>query len=383
MVNVDGERGALSGTDGGGVIERSVERGEGYKRGSCHLVAKALELDSDVNKVDKEGGSFYDCNICLEVAREPVLTCCGHLFCWVCFYQVSYIDSTSKECPVCKGDVSDSTVIPIYGNGESERVAELESGLKISPWPKARRVESARQYQVTNGLSHVPNAEALRRIRISIGAIGDQTEGASRNFRFEYDLPEVQNGEAAGRRCLRVQRVSRVLSESAASLSSLSSALSNAERLVEDLETVMNNRFSWIDSRGSSVDIGNNPLTSDFAIIQSDHQPSDSSADLNSALAISYSSQTGDFPSPFVHILAMRTSSEINLPAAPSSSASRRRRVLSRVSNADNQDSRESRRRRLSGVIADRKRIESGFTFLPCHSHFPFLEKILCVQSTL
>ncbi|KAL2513609.1 RING/U-box superfamily protein [Forsythia ovata] len=177
MVNVDGEKCALSGIDGGGVIERSAERGKGYKRGSCHLVAKVLELDSDVKKVDKEGGSFYDCNICLEVAREPVLTCCGHLFCWVCFYQVSYIDSTSKECPVCKREVSDSTVIPIYGNGESERVVELESGLKIPLRPKARRVESARQQQVTNGLSHVPDAEALRRIRISIGAMGDQTKG--------------------------------------------------------------------------------------------------------------------------------------------------------------------------------------------------------------
>ncbi|KAL2520782.1 RING/U-box superfamily protein [Forsythia ovata] len=322
MVNVDGERGALSGTDGGGVIERSAEMGKGYKRGSCHLVAKALELDSDVKKVDKEGGRFYDCNICLEVAREP-------------------------ECPICKREVSDSTVIPIYGNGESERVAELKSGLKIPPRPKARRVESARQQQVTNGLSHVPDAEALREIRISIGAMGDQTEGASRNFRFESDIPKMQNGEAAGRRRLRVQRVSRVLSKSAASLSSLSSALSNAERLVEDLETVMNNRFSWIDSRGSSVDIGNNSLTSDSAVIHSDHQPSYSSADLNSALAISSSSQTGDFPSSFVHILAMKTSSEINLPAAPSSSTFRRRRVLSRVSNADNQDSRESRRRKL------------------------------------
>ncbi|KAL2545689.1 putative GPI-anchored adhesin-like protein PGA55 [Forsythia ovata] len=125
MVNVNGERGALSGNDGGDVIERSAERGKGYKRGSCHLVAKALELDSDVKKVDKEGGSFYDCNISLEVAREPV---------------------------------SDSTVILIYGNGESERVAELEFGLKIPPRPKARRVESARQQQVTNGLSHVPDA---------------------------------------------------------------------------------------------------------------------------------------------------------------------------------------------------------------------------------
>ncbi|XP_022896523.1 probable GPI-anchored adhesin-like protein PGA55 [Olea europaea var. sylvestris] len=344
--HVDGERGAFRGS-GGGVIERSSERGKGCKRGSSYLVAKALEMNSDVKKVDKEGGSFYDCNICLEVAREPVLTCCGHLFCWVCFYQVSYIDSTSKECPVCKGEVSDSTVIPIYGNGDSEPVAELESGLKIPPRPKAQRIESLRQQQVTNGLSHVPVAEALRRIRISIGAMGDQTEGGSRNFRFESDAPEVQIGEAASRHRLRVQRVSRVLSESAASLSSLSSALSNdeslvAERLVEDLETVFNNRVLWSDAQGSSVETGNNPLTSDSAVIQSDHQA------LDSSLAVSSSSQTRDVPSTVVHILAMSTTSEINLPVAPSSSATRRRRVLSRVSNADNRDSRESRRRRLS-----------------------------------
>ncbi|CAI9764947.1 unnamed protein product [Fraxinus pennsylvanica] len=323
VVNVDGERGALG-----------AERGRGCKRGSSHLVAKALEMDSDVKKVDKEGGSFYDCNICLEVAREPVLTCCGHLFCWACFYQASYIDSTSKECPVCKGEVSDSTVIPIYGNGESERVAELESGLKIPPRPKARRVESARQQQVTNVLSHVPVAEALRRIRISIGAMEDQTEGGSRNLRFEPDVPEVQTGEAAGhhrrlRRLPRSRQVSRLLSESAA----------NAERLVDDLGTVLNNRLS--DTRGSSVDIGNNPLASDSAVIQSDHQALDSSAAISS-------SQTRDGPSTVVHILATTASSEINLPTVPSSSTTRRRRVLSRVSNADNQDSRESRRRRLS-----------------------------------
>ncbi|CAA2975199.1 probable GPI-anchored adhesin PGA55 [Olea europaea subsp. europaea] len=329
VVDVDGERGA--------------ERGRVCKRSSSHLVAKALEMDSDVKKVEKEGWSFYDCNICLEVAREPVLTCCGHLFCWVCFYQVPYIDSTSKECPVCKGEVSDSTVIPIYGNGESECVSELESGLKIPPRPKARRVESARQQQVTNGLSHGPVAEALRRIRISIGTMEDQTEDGSRNLRFESDAPEVQTGGAAGgrrRRRLRVQRVSRVLSESAASLSSLSSALSNAERLVEDLETVINNRLSS-DTRGSSVDIENNPRTSDSAVIQSDHQALDSSAAISS-------SQTRDVPSDDVQLLAMTTVGEINLPTVSSSSITRRRRVLSRVSNADNQDSRESRRRRLS-----------------------------------
>ncbi|GER45175.1 RING/U-box superfamily protein [Striga asiatica] len=213
--------------------------GKGCKRDSSHLVAKALEMDVDVKKSDKEGGSFYDCSICLDLAQEPVLTCCGHLFCWPCFYQVSSVDSSdSKECPVCKGEVSDTTVIPIYGNGDGENVCVTESGLQIPPRPKARRVESVRQQRVTQGLSHVPVAEALRRIRISIGAMGSHT---------------AQQQAGGGDHRIRIHQVSRVLSESAASLSSLSSALSNAERLVEDLESVINNRVL----RGeASVDAG-------------------------------------------------------------------------------------------------------------------------------
>jgi hypothetical protein len=33
-----------------------------------------------------EGGSF-ECNICLELAQDPVVTLCGHLFCWPCLYR--------------------------------------------------------------------------------------------------------------------------------------------------------------------------------------------------------------------------------------------------------------------------------------------------------
>ncbi|KAL0397514.1 UNVERIFIED_CONTAM: hypothetical protein Scaly_0199800 [Sesamum calycinum] len=52
--------------------------------------------------------------------------------------EVPDVDSTSKECPVCKGEVSNGTIIPIYGNGGGEPVYETESGLKIPPRPKAR-----------------------------------------------------------------------------------------------------------------------------------------------------------------------------------------------------------------------------------------------------
>jgi zinc-RING finger domain len=31
----------------------------------------------------------FDCNICFDAARDPVVTQCGHLYCWPCLHQVS------------------------------------------------------------------------------------------------------------------------------------------------------------------------------------------------------------------------------------------------------------------------------------------------------
>lgn len=149
LVNTDVVRGTLDEIDNIGTVDTNAEKGRGCKRDSSHLVGKALALalamDSPAKKGGKEGGSFYDCNICLDLAKDPVLTCCGHLFCWACFYQLGCIDSTSKECPVCKGEVSHGNVIPIYGNGGSEGECETESSLNVPPRPKARRVESVRK----------------------------------------------------------------------------------------------------------------------------------------------------------------------------------------------------------------------------------------------
>nr|XP_043610782.1 uncharacterized protein LOC122582455 [Erigeron canadensis] len=168
------------------------------KRNVSYL-EKALEMNLDYGSENKkigdnEKGNYFDCNVCLSMARDPVLTCCGHLFCWGCFYKVPYVDSISKECPVCKGEVIDSNVVPIYGNGNGnekgmgKRALELDSGLTIPPRPRARRVESVRQENIGQEFHHVMMANAVRRIRAvqetapsqSVNSLGS-TSNAERN----------------------------------------------------------------------------------------------------------------------------------------------------------------------------------------------------------
>lgn len=36
---------------------------------------------------DDDGPGDFDCNICYDTAREPVVTMCGHLYCWPCLYR--------------------------------------------------------------------------------------------------------------------------------------------------------------------------------------------------------------------------------------------------------------------------------------------------------
>ncbi|CAM9835309.1 unnamed protein product, partial [Laminaria digitata] len=59
--------------------------------------------------------SYFECNICLDGVTEPVVTRCGHLFCWPCLYR--WLNTNQTECPVCKAGVTATNVIPLYGRG--------------------------------------------------------------------------------------------------------------------------------------------------------------------------------------------------------------------------------------------------------------------------
>ncbi|KAL8268337.1 hypothetical protein R6Q59_002135 [Mikania micrantha] len=332
------------------------ERVRNSKRDISQL-AKALEMDLDSKNTDNDragddgdnSGGFFDCNICLEMARDPILTCCGHLFCWCCFYQLSYVDSSAKECPVCKGEVTDSSITPIYGNGKDQPVLKLESGVNIPPRPRARRVESIRQQRVIRGISHIPVAEALRRIRIGIGSIGENNVLGPVSETNPSLVPSEAGGSGgSGSRRQRARQFSRVISESAASLSSISSALNNAERLVEDLETYINDRFL----RRTDADIiPSNQELNAFLGTSSETQPEPQNAEMNSSLPVSSSSQRS-VATAVVQVDDVSTdgSVEIDLTISQSQShpsSSSRRSAASRALSSEGGTSRELRRRRL------------------------------------
>uniref|UniRef100_A0A7N6A481 RING-type E3 ubiquitin transferase n=1 Tax=Anabas testudineus TaxID=64144 RepID=A0A7N6A481_ANATE len=78
---------------------------------------------------DRDRATF-ECNICLDTARDAVISMCGHLF-W-------YETRRSLQCPVCKAGISREKVIPLYGRGSS---SQEDPRLKTPPRPQGQRTE--------------------------------------------------------------------------------------------------------------------------------------------------------------------------------------------------------------------------------------------------
>ncbi|KAK8945391.1 E3 ubiquitin-protein ligase RMA1H1 [Platanthera guangdongensis] len=120
--------------------------------------AEPIDSESSEKGADEKNkcSTNFDCNVCFDISKEPVVTSCGHLFCWPCLYQWLHLHSLHKECPVCKGEVIEANITPIYGRGNSG--SEMESkdeeskalGLSIPPRPRGHRKESWRQHFYQN-----------------------------------------------------------------------------------------------------------------------------------------------------------------------------------------------------------------------------------------
>ncbi|XP_054817143.1 E3 ubiquitin-protein ligase RMA1H1-like [Prosopis cineraria] len=95
---------------------------------------------------DRDASGDFECNICLDSLHDPVLTLCGHLYCWPCIYEWLHIHSVSSQnieqkrtsCPVCKSEISQSSLIPVYGRIQTATPSKCKShhvGTGIPPRP--------------------------------------------------------------------------------------------------------------------------------------------------------------------------------------------------------------------------------------------------------
>lgn len=87
---------------------------------------------------EKKDESIFECNICLDTAKDAVVSMCGHLFCWPCLHQWLETRPRRQLCPVCKAAVSKDKVIPLYGRGSTN---QQDPRTKVPPRPAGQRTE--------------------------------------------------------------------------------------------------------------------------------------------------------------------------------------------------------------------------------------------------
>ncbi|ROT76865.1 hypothetical protein C7M84_004539 [Penaeus vannamei] len=93
---------------------------------------------SDKGGEDSTDNSNFECNICLDTAKDAVISMCGHLFCWPCLHQWLETRPNNQTCPVCKAAISREKVIPLYGRGSGNQQDPRD---KLPPRPPGQRTE--------------------------------------------------------------------------------------------------------------------------------------------------------------------------------------------------------------------------------------------------
>ncbi|CAJ1070548.1 E3 ubiquitin-protein ligase RNF185 [Xyrichtys novacula] len=85
--------------------------------------------------------STFECNICLDTAKDAVISLCGHLFCAdYAFLCTQWLETRPNRqvCPVCKAGISRDKVIPLYGRGSTGQQDPRE---RTPPRPQGQRPE--------------------------------------------------------------------------------------------------------------------------------------------------------------------------------------------------------------------------------------------------
>ena len=88
---------------------------EASAAGSAGTSSGSGGRQDDFSESESESESLWVCNVCLDPAQDPVVTQCGHLYCWPCLFR--WLSTRRSTCPVCKAACSRENVIPIFLGG--------------------------------------------------------------------------------------------------------------------------------------------------------------------------------------------------------------------------------------------------------------------------
>lgn len=105
----------------------------------------------------------FECNICLDEAKDAVISLCGHLFCWPCLLQWLETRPNRQECPVCKAGIDRDKVIPLYGRGSD---SQQDPRKKLPKRPQAQRPEAENR----NGFPGINFGDGGFQMSFGIGA---------------------------------------------------------------------------------------------------------------------------------------------------------------------------------------------------------------------
>uniref|UniRef100_A0A8C9GYC9 E3 ubiquitin-protein ligase RNF n=1 Tax=Piliocolobus tephrosceles TaxID=591936 RepID=A0A8C9GYC9_9PRIM len=101
------------------------------------------------NTSENDCRNTFECNICFDDVKDPVVTRCGHLFCWLC---LSAWIKKNSHCPVCKAEVIKETVIPLYGRGSSSSEHKYTQPEEPRPTPTRKESNIRRNSAYSNNL---------------------------------------------------------------------------------------------------------------------------------------------------------------------------------------------------------------------------------------
>ncbi|PWA62731.1 zinc finger, RING/FYVE/PHD-type [Artemisia annua] len=137
---------------------------------------------------NSDGGNF-ECSICLDLAQDPIVTLCGHLFCWPCIYKWLHMHSHSHECPICKAFIVERKLVPLYGRGKyiSDTDSKPVPGVNIPNRPAGRRPQSRLQQDRRNAF--MQNGTGY------VGGFGPAISASFGNFTLSFGgfIPSIFN----------------------------------------------------------------------------------------------------------------------------------------------------------------------------------------------